>query len=111
LKDRGGSTIRGANKAAGKKGGRGNRGTGRPKAFVVVKNGKKYIVRSKRRRTKRTKAPGAKENIMFHNITLRARIKPKWRFRDTARREFSETIYKHFEKNLDKLVLELGGRA
>jgi len=88
-------------RAAGKQGGRGNKKAGRAKSFIITKGGKKYVVRTARKRAKQ------KELIGFYHLKKTANIKPKYNFRPAVIAGFEKNFNKHFETYLDKLFLEL----
>jgi hypothetical protein len=85
-------------KKAGAMGGRGNRGKGRAKAFMVEHGGHKRIV-------VREKRGAARENLVgLYTLTPEATVKPRWDFEKTVQGVAKHKLAKNFQKALARAV-------
>lgn len=85
-------------KIAGAMGGRGNRGRGRAKAFMMEHGGHKRIVTREKRGADREKLVG------LYTLTTEAKVEPRWDFVKTVRGVAKNKLAKNFQKALARAV-------
>ncbi len=88
---------------AGRQGGRGNKKRGRPKPFVVERGGRRFVVRS----DKRPRGANRGTPVLVYNIEQRARIRPKWKFEETAKTRFGRVYPRIFYGYLMQMIREV----
>ena len=96
-------SISSAASEAGKQGGRGNKKRGNARPFVVERGGRRFVVRS----DKRPRGSNRGTPVLVYNFEQRARIRPKWKFEETARTRFGRVYSRNYYKYLIEMVREV----
>lgn len=85
-------------KIAGTMGGRGNRGRGRAKAFMMEHGGHRRIVTREKRGADREKL------VWLYTLTPKVKVEPRWDFVKTVRGVAKNKLAKNFQKALARAV-------